>query len=361
MASTLLEKVLESQERNQMHSFNPVDVVTQLLKVVTKREQEILQRRYGLGKTKEETLEEIGTSYDLTRERIRQLERAALVKIKSDPSFKEHTSTIEGLALSVLEKYGGLMEHSHLVVAIYPHAEHSDEHLQHITFLLEGLLDHVITRVIKRGVIHPSWQIANMNADATFSLINKIEDLLTSMGEPVNEQELIREIQKLHPSHHENIIEAAMRISSKIKRNIFGRWGLTHWPHITPRRMADKIYLVLKETAKPLHFEDITRSINDYKFDHKKAHTPTVHNELILDPRFVLIGRGIYALREWGYKEGVVKDLITRILQEKGPLAKEQILEIIKPQRIIKDTTIYLALSDKSRFKRTEDGTYVVA
>lgn len=361
MNSTLLDKVMESQERSQKSSFNPADAVAQLLKIVGKREQEILQRRYGLGKSREETLEEIGKSHNLTRERIRQLERAALHKIKADASFNEHISAIESLTLTVLEKYGGIMEHTHLVTAIYPLAMDSKEHLQYINFLLEGLLDHAVSKVVKRGVLNPSWQIANMNADATLSLVQKIITLLDTIGQPVEEQDIMKEVKKLDPSYHEGIIEAAMRISAKIKKNIFGRWGLAHWPHITPRRMADKIYLVLKETGKPLHFEEITSLINTFGFDHKKAHTPTVHNELILDDRFVLIGRGIYALREWGYKEGVVKDLITNILKEKGPLTKEALLGAIRPQRIIKDTTIFLALSDKSRFKKNIDGNYTTA
>jgi hypothetical protein len=99
----------------------------------------------------------------------------------------------------------------------------------------------------------------------------------------------------------------------------------------------------------------IAKKINETSFDHKIANPATVHNELILDPKYVLIGRGIYGLKEWGFKEGVVQDVIRDILAENGPLTKEQLTEKVLANRMVKKTTINLALMNKDIFEKVGD------
>jgi RNA polymerase sigma factor (sigma-70 family) len=80
-------------------SPSPFDVVTgamlsgevnKLLSVLDEREQEILRLRYGFDRGDPRTLEEVGATLHLTRERIRQIERAALSKLRH-PSAKTDT------------------------------------------------------------------------------------------------------------------------------------------------------------------------------------------------------------------------------------------------------------------------------
>ena len=86
----------------------------------------------------------------------------------------------------------------------------------------------------------------------------------------------------------------------------------------------------------------------------------TVHNELIKDPRFVLVGRGLYALKEWGYEEGQVKDVILKILKEaRKPLPKEEILAGVLKQRMVKENTVLLNLNNKKYFLKTPEGKYI--
>ena len=123
--------------------------------------------------------------------------------------------------------------------------------------------------------------------------------------------------------------------------------------------MNDKIYLVLKQAGKPLHFREITRLVNETKFDKKSAFAPTVHNELIMDDKYVLVGRGIYALREWGYQPGVVADVVVKILQGGGvPLTREQIVQAVMKVRQVKPATVHLALANKEIFESDDSGRY---
>jgi hypothetical protein len=104
-----------------------------------------------------------------------------------------------------------------------------------------------------------------------------------------------------------------------------------------------------------MHFGDVADAIVD--LFSKKAHVATTHNELMKDPRFVLVGRGLYALAEWGYSPGVVRDVIRDVLKKK-PLTREQVLDEVKKVRYVKDNTILVNLNDSRYFKKSKTGTY---
>ena len=59
-----------------------IAVVQKVLKTLTPKEIKILQMRFGIGLTQEHTLEEIGAVFNVTRERIRQIEWRALRYMK---------------------------------------------------------------------------------------------------------------------------------------------------------------------------------------------------------------------------------------------------------------------------------------
>jgi hypothetical protein len=114
--------------------------------------------------------------------------------------------------------------------------------------------------------------------------------------------------------------------------------------------------LVLKKVGKPIHFKEVARLIGP------EALVQSVHNELIRDSRFVLVGRGTYALREWGFKDGDVKDIILDILkEERRPLSKEELIDRVLKQRFVKKNTVLLNLSNKKYFIRTNEGKYTIS
>lgn len=59
------------------------DIINMVLDTLTPREAEILKMRFGINSTKTMTLEEVGNHYDLTKERIRQIESKAIQKLRN--------------------------------------------------------------------------------------------------------------------------------------------------------------------------------------------------------------------------------------------------------------------------------------
>ncbi|MEI6627758.1 MAG: hypothetical protein WCL61_04130, partial [bacterium] len=157
------------------------------------------------------------------------------------------------------------------------------------------------------------------------------------------------------------ILESYLRTSTRIKQDLFDRWGLVSWGTVQPKKINDKIYLALKKSGKPLHFTEIAKLINETKFDEKIAYPATVHNELILDDKYVLVGRGIYALREWGYKAGRVSEVIEDVLRDFNALTKDEIIEKVLERRNVKKSTIYLSLMNNKNIKKNANGKYILA
>ena len=71
-------------------------MISKVLGTLTEREEKILRMRFGLGHQREHTLEEIGECFDVTRERIRQIEAKALRKLR-------HPSRADMLSSFLLE------------------------------------------------------------------------------------------------------------------------------------------------------------------------------------------------------------------------------------------------------------------
>ena len=122
--------------------------------------------------------------------------------------------------------------------------------------------------------------------------------------------------------------------------------------------MRDYAYLAVKKHGSPLHFREVSSLIE--KMFNRAAHVATTHNELIKDPRFVLVGRGMYALKEWGYSAGVVRDVIRNSLRDSGPLTRDQIVEKVLKERHVKPGTVVVNLQNQKYFKRGKDGRYTL-
>ena len=159
--------------------------------------------------------------------------------------------------------------------------------------------------------------------------------------------------------HDEETLKRWLLISKQIGKNPLGDWGPAESPNIRVKGIRDYAYLAVKRHGSPMHFREVAEAIKEL-FGHE-AHIATTHNELIKDGRFVLVGRGLYALSEWGYTSGVVKDVLRQILETDGPLSREEIIDKVRKERYVKDNTILVNLQDPNLFKRLANGTYTLS
>jgi len=367
-ANSILDRVITSKKINEIEQFNPVEVVSLLTKSLTNREEDILRRRHGLLGKENETLEDIGASYKVTRERIRQIESTAIAKLKKIKNFVVLISPLETTIFSVLEQHGGIMSEDSLMHELLQVSGDTLINRKNILFAISELLDSKFKAITEDGEFRKSWRLIHAPISLLKDTCESILSIILRRNKPLSIAEIIHEFHSL-PFYESNknqltdeSVIAFLETSQKISKNPFNEYGLTKWGSIVPKRMNDKIYLVLKRHGKPMHFTDIAKTINETKFDERKAYPPTVHNELILNKQYVLVGRGIYALKEWGYQPGVVVDVLTEILKKSlQPMSREELVKAVLEQRIVKKNTIHLALTDKTKFIKLPDGTYKIA
>jgi hypothetical protein len=319
------------------------------------REREIIARRFGLYDRKE-TLEQIGEMLGITRERVRQLEKSVVAKLKTSAEQGKvpHVADFQTKVLELLAQDGEAARVSKLAGQISDKPDREEQ--ARVSFLSQ--------LAPKLAVVNEDDNFYNSVSNAAIydekALKAKVDELIETIKK-LAEPKSIKEIAKADGVEDPKQAEALASTSKKLA-TLNDRWGLIKWPMVNPKNIRDKIYVILKENGKQMHFNEIAAAIKDSDFRRKNVTTQAIHNELIKDKRFVLIGRGIYALKEWGYERGTVADVIAQVLQDAGePLHRDEIVKRVLKSRFVKETTILLNLQGKPQFKRTAKATYTLA
>lgn len=322
-------------------------LISESLELLKKdRDRDILLRRYGVATGNTQTLEQIGQDMGITRERVRQIEKAAITKIREQ---SRHDHDLNNILVAITNKKGGIIGFASLIKEL----DVDGKLRPHLSFLLK---------------LNPNFTFLDRNdqhADLVFLSdsykedgVRKLHDQIITVtrenGKPLKFDKIVNKIDGQHQT--ESLEELAN--ASTALAHLDNAWGLSIWPEVNPKSIRDKIYLALKKGGRPMHFTEISTKIAIMPANPKKVTTQAVHNELIKDDRFVLIGRGIYALGEWGYQSGTVADIIEEILRETSPMKKEDIITQVLARRQVKTTTITLNLQEKSQFERTGKGSY---
>jgi len=317
------------------------------------REREIISRRFGLYDRKE-TLEQIGELLGITRERVRQLEKAILIRLKiTSEDGQKDVSDVEKILVRHLSEMGNTARLSDLATAINSSA---DERFKSQVAFMAALAPRLTTLSENDNYYHGIALKDNFSDEKKLrKAVDDILKIIKENGEAINVEALFDKTS----SYNKPSEVRAIASLSKGLAELRGMWGLVKWPSVNPKNIRDKIYVVLQDAGKPLHFSDIAKAIKDSDFKRKDVTTQAIHNELIKDKRFVLIGRGIYALAEWGYKKGTVSDIISDILRKEGaPLHRDEIVKRVLKNRQVRETTILLNLQSKPEFKRVAKATY---
>lgn len=343
-------KSAKNNEKEQRQGLDFLRWTEEIMAELSQRSREIVRKRFGLAAGKNETLGEIGKNYNITRERVRQIILEAVKHISSRLE-EENFKKIEDEIISLINRYGSIIKESDIEKKFNLSGPKEVNAVKFFSYCSGNIF-----AVKEKGILEKAWTVSKETIAKAKKIIAETEKILENKKNPLMDKEILENLIQIFPDSSESQVINFLEVSSRVKKNTFRKWGIANWAEINPKGTREKVYLILKEQKKPLHFTEIAQLIDRHKLGKRKAHPQTVHNELIKDERFVLIGRGIYALKEWGYFEGTIKEILKKILKEsQKPLSKNEIIEKVLELRQVKETTIMINLNNAKIFQRQKD------
>ncbi|MSU45011.1 MAG: hypothetical protein EXS47_00040 [Candidatus Zambryskibacteria bacterium] len=338
-------------------TFKPKQVVKRLLTILGDRSQDVIMSRFGLeNDTKRMTLEAIGKKYKITRERVRQIENYSIINVRKSKEYTKEKMVFDELR-KVISDLGSTVSEEFFL----KHVSKDKATQNQIHFLL--VVGEDFHKEKEDSEFKHRWTVDK-------ELSKKIHASLRTLYSSLSDDEILLESDMVgkflehlkdvsDKSKNDEIAKRWLTLSKLIDKNPLGEWGKTGSSNINAKGMRDYAYLVIRRHGSPIHFREVAKLITElFK---KKAHVATTHNELIKDPRFVLVGRGLYALSEWGYMSGVVRDVIKGIIEKNGPMTKDEIIKKVLKERYVKENTIMVNLQNLKYFKKSKEGKYGIA
>jgi DNA-directed RNA polymerase delta subunit len=340
-------------------SSSLAQVLDEIFLVLSEKEREVLTRRFALAGDSRQTLEAIGQHFDVTRERVRQIESTALQKLRRTIGSTK-LKTVNEIAKNILEKNGGVCLEKTLISEVL-NSIHSVSDIDGNIIRLSLAVDEGVRKQDRTHQFKPFWRNAKITSSDLTTVCEKAISVLGKSKDLTEEAALVNAIRAALANSGKNfkneMIASCLPLDHQMKK-VDSSWGLMNWRHINPRSIRDKALIIMKKQQKPMHFVEIANAITDYGFDNKVVTVQAVHNELIRDENFVLIGRGLYALKEWGYSGGTVAEVIEDLLAKKTEMSKEEIIRGVLKVRQVKKGTISLNLQKTPWFVRTGRAVY---
>lgn len=334
----------------QESMVNISDLINGLMIVLSEKEKFIIEKRYSLNESQKMTLENIGKKFSVTRERIRQIEKNALRKLERNVN-NTPLCEITSNAIELLTKTGGICSVDRLV-SLLQKASGLKQTVNKDSLKLAIELEKEIYAVSNTIAFKPYFKFQEIK-DSDMRKVCKLANSILNAENSVMSfsdicKRILKETKQVNLTN--DFIKSCLYMDRSLKIINDDSVGLSKWRSINPKTLRDKISFVLGESKEPMHYLDISKSIIDHTFDKKNVNTQAVHNELIRHNGFVLIGRGIYALKEWGYTQGTVCDVIKAVLRTHGQLTRDEIVDKVLQKRKVKRITILLNLKNKPDF-----------
>jgi len=334
-----------------MEKINYKQTYQKFTKGLSPKTKDIFDRRFGVKTEEPETLEAIGKTLGITRERVRQIEEAGFNFVRKNN--KDALDSIYAGFAEYFKGHGGFKKEENVLEELG-----GKNQRPYVLFLLT--LGEQFSKVCEKKDYFYFWSNLPNAQEKVKETLNSLVAQMQKIGKPITKKEFYAQV-----AGKQGLSEAAtlscLEISKRIQPNREGGLGLIEWPEIKPRGVKDKAFLVFKKHGKPLHFTAVAQLIDkfDYNMPNKKTYPQTVHNELIKDPRFVLVGRGTYALSEWGYVPGTIKDIITNVLKDKSePIHKDEVVKQVLAQRFVAKNTVLMNLNNKKHFDKDSGDKY---
>lgn len=340
-------------------SINLEEVMNEIFMVLNPKEKEVIVKRFSLDNKPRRTLESIGQHFSVTRERIRQIEKIALGKLRRTVGTT-NLSVVNEIANEVITEHGGVLIEKFLVSKILNRIS-SGSDVDGYIVKLALTINQDLKKSEKTNTSYPYWYQKNLDLQAMSSIISSAIKILKKKADVLSDPKIVTQVRQTLGEKikecSDPMIVSTLETDKRIKR-LDDAFGLMSWRHINPKSIRDKAYIVLKREKKPLHFVEIANKITEAGFDKKVVTTQAVHNELIRYDQFVLVGRGLYALKELGYEKGTVADVIEDLLKKKSPMTKQEIIDGVLEQRHVKKGTISLNLQKNPQFVRVGRAVY---
>lgn len=338
---------------------HPVEIFYGLMDVLNEKEQMVLKQRYGLFSETPRTLAAIGDSLGITRERVRQIQVSAIKKL-SKSAIETDLHVLHAAFMKFVMHCGGLVLDSQ--IAEFLKFNYENKNGSYAILKVALILDDRITQEYNKVDFLPHFRLNSIAFKQIKEVTTVAMKILNSEMQLMTEDELFKAIKKQVKTNYihfsNNTLYSILCLDRRIFLNEHG-YSLVSWRHVNPRTLSDKVEFVLNLQKEPMHFLKIVEKIEGQMFDQKKVSMQAVHNELISNKKFVLIGRGIYAMRSWGFKEGTVSDVLESILSKKGPMQLAQLTDEVLKMRKVKPITIQINLSSKkNKFRKNREGLY---
>ena len=336
-----------------LNNENIVRSFEEILISLSEKEKNVIERRVWL-KWEKETLQSIWNSFSptITRERVRQIEESGIRKIWRIIKASILTD-IQEKWIEFVKMSWGLASRDSLV-----------------NYLIKELnLEKDINKGVLETIVQSDFDILKSKQKLGCKIYFYLSKI-SRYNVDVIHKEAIKVLKKkkdvIEKEELFKIVSENLKDLRGISAPLVGSvlelfddiifWEdnlvwLTKWKILNPKTLKDKAVYILKKEWTPRHFVDIANKIIEVLEDKVKINT--IHNELIRNEDFVLIGRGIYALREWWFKPGTVLDVISSILEKRNePMSTEEIVKEVLKIRDVKETTIYMNLQNRQVIER---------
>lgn len=328
------------------------------------KEQLVLVRKFGVLTGKETPLQRIGKDYNLTRERVRQIESQALMRVRRlMVGNAKYIDLIEDAKKILKDNWGILLEDT--VISKIVNLKKYEFNPQEIKLILVSDFD--VTYLKRNSCLNKCFYIDPLFEDFLTAMAVYIKQYFDTRGKSVDMYEFIDHLKSEFSKKYDHIPFLKTNQfflhyfeSVRILKMFDGKVGIEEYVDVHPKTIKLKILYTMRRIEKPIHFQELPNKIME-RFPMKNIKLNTVHNELVKNnDMFVNLGLGLYGLKEWGYQGGTVVEIIIRIFKAaKRPMSVKEISKDLLKEKMVSPNTILLNLQKfKSVFERIEKWVY---
>lgn len=320
---------------------------------------DIVKRRYGFVMGEKETLEEIGKSYGLSRERIRQIQQKAFRRM-SHPSNASRRPIIN-LMERMLFDNGCLVsdqDADSLVSQIFANQPFDGSSLLDLFADLGWIQSHRIGDL--------SFYAPKINGFKLIDFMEDIFELLKKSAEPLSPTSILNKLPPIKEIRDDrlnllNLITKNCSLDPRIETKIAGKFSTYRMTKYVVNLWIPLIIQVLEEAQTPLYYTEIADRVNDKVISSNRHLEPRrAHSLLIENSSFAHVGiRGTYGLIKWGLRKESTGELAIECIEKAGfPLHWEQIYNYISRFKDSPKMNIRSILDQSGKFEKKGTGFY---